>query len=478
MTPHMKNRMKIAAAARPAGFLGLLPLVAALLLAGCATVSKEPYQSAAIALPGAFAHGASAGVVTAPRDPSALTGRWWTAFGDAALDQLVDGALARNNDLAAAGFRVRAAQLQAGIAQRNLVPTVTGGLNTAASRPLDGGASARSNTLSVGASYEVDLWNRLGAQRDIARWEAEATVQDREASAQALAGTTATLYWQLGYLAQRVATSASSVAYAQRTLALVQTQFDAGAVSPLEVAEARQSVSTQRAALALLEQQRVEAGNALALLFDGSPPPAVAVAAPALPAGALPVVPEGVPAEVLARRPDVRAAELRLRESFTFIQATRASYYPALTLTGALGGSSTNLLNVLSNPIGTLGAGLTLPFLQYRLADLNVRVSQAQYEQAVVTFRQTLYQALADVDNALSARTRLAEQGVQLQARLNDALTAERLYETRYRLGAVTLRIWLDAQESRRNAEIALAENRYNRLVNHATLFRVLGGGV
>ena len=457
----------------------LLPgLLAAVLATGCATGSREPYQSAAIRVPDAWAHGASAGVVTAPRPADAAIGRWWTAFADPALDQLVDTALARNNDLAAAGFRVRAAQLQSGIADANRRPNVSGGVNTNASRAIEGGASGRSATASVGASYEVDLWNRLGAQRDIARWEAEATVQDREASAQALAGTAATLYWQRGYLAQRTAAARDSAAYADRTLALVQTQFDAGAVSPLEVAEARQSVSAQRAALTLLEQQRVEAANALALLFDGEPPPAATLEPQALPTGALPPVPQDLPAEVLARRPDLRAAELRLRESFAGIAATRASYYPALTLTGSLGGSSTGLLNVLQNPIAALGAGLTLPFLQYRLMDLNIRVSQAQYEQAVVGFRQTLYQALADVDNTLSARTRTAERGVQLQAQLDDARTAERLYETRYRLGAVALRIWLDAQERRRAAENAVAENRYNLLVNHATLLRVLGGSV
>jgi NodT family efflux transporter outer membrane factor (OMF) lipoprotein len=457
--------------------IALTPLFAALLLAGCATGSHEPYQSTAIQLPTGWAHGSSAGVVTAPAAGASTVDRWWTAFNDPALDQLVDGALARNNNLAAAGFRVRAAQLQAGIAQAALRPNVSGGLNTSGSRALDGGPSSRSSTASLGASYEVDLWNRIGAQRDIARWEAEATTQDRESSAQALAGTTATLYWQRAYLAQRVAAAQSSASYAERTLTLVQTQFEAGAVSPLEVAEARQSVSAQRAALELLRQQQVEADNALALLFDGAAPAAITTAA-VLPTGALPVVPQDVPAAVLARRPDLRASELRLRESFTGIEATRASYYPALTLTGALGGSSTSLANVLSNPIGTLGAGLTLPFLQYRLMDLNIRVSQAQYEQAVVTFRQTLYQALADVDNALSARERYARQGQQLQAQLDDARKAERLYETRYRLGAVALRIWLDAQEKRRAAENALDENRYNRLVNHATLFRVLGGSV
>ena len=106
----------------------------------------------------------------------------------------------------------------------------------------------------------------------------------------------------------------------------------------------------------------------------------------------------------------------------------------------------------------------------------NAAIAQTDYERAVVQFRQTLYQALADVDNALSARRQYAEQAVQLEQSLADARRAERLYEVRYRAGAVALKPWLDAQEKRRNAEIALAENRLNRLVNHATLYQALGG--
>jgi outer membrane protein TolC len=167
---------------------------------------------------------------------------------------------------------------------------------------------------------------------------------------------------------------------------------------------------------------------------------------------------------------------LRLRGTFTGIDAARASYYPALSLTGSLGSSSTQLSNVLQNPVGTLGLGMTLPFLQRTAMQLTILGSEAQYEEAVVNFRQTLYTALGDVENALSSRQQLAQQSLRLEETLQAARTAERLYEIRYRAGAATLKLWLDAQEKRRLADIASAENRLARLNNQVVVYQALGG--
>lgn len=492
MTFHLTNRSagrRIAAAVAAASVAALV----ATLVAGCASGIEGRYAPPAVVVPSNFPSVSLTGstriaandVVTAPVTESATAApnnldHWWTAFDDPALNRVVDAALAANNNLAAATIRVRRAQLQAGLADAALRPVFGGSVNANASRSLDnGGPALRTSNFNIGASYEVDLWNRLGSQRDAARWEAAATAEDRAATAQALAGTAATLYWQAGYLGQRITAGAESVAYAARTLTLVQAQHRAGAVSSLEMADAEQNLANQRAAQSTLEQQRVEALNALALLFDGRPPAAASTDAPrVLPTGALPQVAPGLPAALLGRRPDLRAAELRLRESFVNIDAVRASFYPALTLNGSIGGSSTALADLLRNPIGTLGAGITLPFLQVTQRQLGIQVSETQYEEAVVNFRQTLYQALADADNALSAQARLAAQGVDLAQALAASQRAERLYEVRYRLGATPLRTWLDAQERRRNAENAVTDNRFNRLANHATLVRVLGGRV
>jgi NodT family efflux transporter outer membrane factor (OMF) lipoprotein len=328
--------------------------------------------------------------------------------------------------------------------------------------------------------YEIDLWNKLGSQTDVARWEALATEQDRASTALALISTTAQLYWQTGYLNQRLAAGEQSIAVAQKTLELVQSQYRAGAVSGLEVAEAQQTLTSQQASQTALVQQRVQATTALGLLFDApadADNPALAAKQPAtLPTQPLPAVAAGLPAELLSRRPDLQAAELRLREALSNTDATRASYYPSLTLTGSLGSASTALLSVLSNPVAALGVGITLPFLQRTRMDLDIQVSKNQYEEAVVNFRQTLYTAFGDVENALSARQQYAAQNALLVQSLDAARAAERMYEVRYRAGSVPLKSWLDAQEKRRSAEIALAENRLNQLNNHSTLYQALGG--
>jgi NodT family efflux transporter outer membrane factor (OMF) lipoprotein len=467
-------KMNLSNTFKPRGALTACTLAVLLLATGCASVGT-PYSTPAVNAPAQWTYAGTQGAARANADP------WWRNFNDPQLTLLVEEALKRNNDLAAATIRVRRAQLQAGLAEDRLTPSFSGGADVRASRALSGSNNGtnRSSGASLGVSYEVDLWNRLGSERDIARWEALATAQDREATALSLIGTTAVLYWQIGYLNQRIAAGQSSIGYARKTLDLVEAQYRAGAVSGLERAQAQQSLASQQASQTQLEQQLVEAKNALALLFDGqfASLPAEATTLPlTLPASTLPPLDAGLPAELLGRRPDLRAAELRLRESVSNIDATRASYYPSLSLTGGLGTSSAALLSLLSNPVLTLGAGISLPFLNRTQMDLDIKVSKAQYEEAVVNFRQTLYAAFGDVENALSARQQFAQQGALLEESLRAAREAERLYEIRYRAGSEPLKSWLDAQERRRSAEISLADNRFNRLSNHATLYQALGG--
>jgi NodT family efflux transporter outer membrane factor (OMF) lipoprotein len=451
-----------------------LALAALLMLGGCASTFNALFRTPALKIPAQYTQDSA---VSMPVTPATDGTPWWTRLNDPVLDQLVAEVLARNNNLAAATIRVRRAQLQAGLADRALQPALAGSASTGARRSLESDAtSARSSGVTLSASYEIDLWNKLGSQREVARWEALASEQDRQSTRLALIATTARLYWQLAFVNQRLAASTQSIGYAQTTYQLVQTQYRAGAASGLEVAEAQQALAGQQASQSALQQQAVEARTALALLLDNAPGSQAASNPAALPSGDLPALQAGLPASLLARRPDLRAAELRLRQSFTRIDATRASYYPALSLTGSLGTSSTQLTNLLQNPVAALGLGVSLPFLQRANMQLNIQVSETQYEEAVLNFRQTLYTALGDVDNALSLRQQLALQAARLQESLQAARTAERLYEVRYRAGAAALKAWLDAQEKRRSADIALADNRLSRLNNQLALYQALGG--
>jgi len=184
-----------------------------------------------------------------------------------------------------------------------------------------------------------------------------------------------------------------------------------------------------------------------------------------------------LPASLLGRRPDLRASELRLRASLKNVDATRASYYPDLSLTGTLGYSSEALGNLLQNPVGALGAGLTLPFLKWNQMQLQVDTARTDYAIAANDFRQGLYEALAEVENSLAGRRHFAEQEANRQRALDAAREAERIYRVRYESGAESLQSWITAQQTRRNAEITLAENRLNQLLNHIALAQALGGG-
>lgn len=434
---------------------------------GCA-LTRTDYERPAVPTPEVWAHAPAAIVSESPTDT------WWRSFEDEQLNTLIETALRTNNDLAAATARVRQAKALAGLSRNELFPQLTAGVSGSRSRPLDGGTTTRSYSASIAAAYELDLWGRLGAARDAAQWEARATAEDRESTALALIGTAVHLHYLLGFLEERLALDDQSLTDVRRTLSLVESQYKAGAASGLELAEARTVLASQEAARTQIVQLQVEAQNALNVLLDGQAVDAYRAASPG--SAALPGVAPGLPAELLSRRPDLRAAEARLRSTLAATDAANTSFYPAITLTGEVGGSSPTLSKVLSDPVGSLAGALSLPFLNFERVRLTRAVSRGQYEEAVAVFRQTLQQALADVDNALSAGEQLQLRQDQLERALTDARKAERLYEVRYRAGAVPLRDWLSAQTTRRSAEVSALDNRLAQIDNRTLLFQTLGG--
>lgn len=446
------------------------PCLVALLLTGCGAQMRTAYERPEVEMPAGWQQQAPAA--------GRLQGNWWEGFGDGRLNGLVEEALARNIDLASAAISVRKARLRAEQADSDRLPSVDVRASSGISRELGGSGQGETRNFSASGtiSYEVDLFNRLGSELDAARWEATATEEDRTAVALALTGATASGYLRIAYLNQRLAAAEASIAYARSTLDLVEVQKAAGAVSSLEVLEARRNLASQEANLAALMQQRTEARNSLALLFAGPPRQVLAGEPRDLGGITVPPVAAGLPAQLLARRPDLRAAEARLRSALAGTDAARAAFYPRISLTGSLGQSSEDLQRLLDNPVAALTAGLALPFIEWRDRERDLELARADYDQAILTFRQTLYNALAEVEDALSARRQLRLQEEQLALTLDTARGAEARYQVRYRAGGSPLKSWLDAQEQRRQAEIALAANRLEQLDNHIVLVKALGG--
>lgn len=443
-------------------------------LVGCAAVVKTPYEQPAVNIPGSFQNSKA---ISQQVHADIYADQWWTLFGDAQLNQLVNQVLSTNTDLAVAGINLQQARLQAGLAQNKQGPRVSSSVSAGHNIDLNSGDdSSRGLSLSGGVSYEVDLFGKLARQTEATKWEALATEQDLQSTAQSLVATTANLYWQLGYLNERYAVAQQNLASTQKTYELVRTQYRAGAVSGLDLTSAEQSVQSQKATLSQIEQQKVETRTALAVLMH-QPVQQLNVQEPSrLPRIALPTIAAGLPADLLSRRPDLQASELRLRKALASKDATKASYYPSINLTGNLGSTSTSLTNLLQNPALTLGASLSLPFLQYNDMKKDLAISELDYEKSILQYRQTLYQAFADVENALSARTELNKQVALQERNVQLAEKTERLTEVRYRNGAIALKNLLDAQETTRNARLSLVQTKQSQYNAYVTLMQALGG--
>jgi NodT family efflux transporter outer membrane factor (OMF) lipoprotein len=431
-----------------------------LLLGGC----TGPFQTPVIETPSRYAH--------APADapPGFVAADWWQALDDRGLNAAVARTLAGNRDLAQAQLRIRTAGLAARLAGRDQWPTLSGSLSGQRTRA----SSAYRADLAV--TLDPDLSGRLAATTAAADATARAVAEDAQTTRLALIVSTCDLYWDLGFTHQQLATGQATLTDQRRILDLVGVQRTFGRVSSLEVAEAQAAIAAQETALSALQQHLVEDRAALDILSGArageamEEPPGLATSLP-------PAPPPGLPADLLSRRPDLRAAEMRLRASFDTREAVRASLYPDLVLTGAGGAASPALAHLFDHPVGSLLAAVSLPFLDLPRHRLNTAVARANQQIAELDFRKAVLRALADVDNALSRRTRLVEQRASLAAELTAAARAEDLYAVRYRSGAVPLRVWLEAQQNHRSARLALDANQLALLQNHAQLSAALGGG-
>lgn len=445
-------------------FKGLLGI---LLLTSCSSFTHTKFQQPEIIIP---ANWQSLTVSKQVKlDP------WWQTFKDPELNILIEQVLLTNNDLTLATLTLKSARLKAGLTAAEGSFQLSSSNDAERESSLNSSSNTNTFSSSLNISYEVDLWGRVDSDIDMARWNSFATNEDRESTAQSLASTTASLYWQIGYLKQSLALSQDNIDYAQQSLDLIQSKYRSGAVTKLDIFESQRNLAEQQVNHSELEQELVVTQNALAILYN-QPPLKMPMLITKLPDGVIPSIAVGIPSDLLIRRPDVKSALYSLKAAYASKDATFAGYLPTLTLSGALGSSSDELKNLLSNPIGTLGANLVLPFLQWNEMQLNKAIANIEVESAVVSYRQTLYTAFSEVDNAISARQHYQYQAMRLQEQYNAAKSAEEIYASQYKYGAVSIQDWLDAKETLRTTEQAQLQNRYNQFSIQATLYQALGG--
>ncbi|MNJ22996.1 Toluene efflux pump outer membrane protein TtgF precursor [compost metagenome] len=412
---------------------------------------------------------------------------WWQQFSSVVLDQLIEQARQNSFDLAAAAARVRQAQASAVIAGAPLLPEVKFGLDGSRQRLLHGNgfdqldASSRERTSTsfntrLSASYEIDFWGGKAAARDSALFDLDASRYDRQTVELTLLSGVANSYLQSLALAEQVRIAQLNLANAEDVLRLVQTRYDSGSATALELAQQRSLVAGQARQVPLFEQQLQEARITLATLL-GEPVQTLAPIQESLDGVHWPEIGSGVPSELLSRRPDIAAAEARLAAAQANVQVARAAMLPSLTLGADLGSGADTFAQILRSPYYTLSAGLAAPIFNNGRLRAERDKARAQQEELLQNYRSSIVAGFADVEKALNAISGVDDQRQWQDQEVEQARTAFTLSESRYRAGAETLLTVLETQRTLYQAQDQQAQLRLARLQGSVALYKALGGG-
>ena len=458
----------------------LLPLVAsclACLMAGCATTQVHPPPPAAP--PAQFKE---AGGLPGTTAATPVPDDWWTLFQDPVLDHLESRLLIGNESLKSLVAAVESARAADTASRSAMAPTLSLGAGATrsatptASTPASARNPANSFSLTASASWEIDLWGRLSQASTGAQARLQASRNDLAAarlSAQALLAQT---YFALRTADAQQALLARTTAAYQRSLELTQARLDGGVAARSDVLQAQTQLNAARAQAADLAAQRAQLEHAIAVLL-GEPPAALDLP-PAASLPAAPEVPAMLPSTLLARRPDIAAAQQRVKAAFAQIGVADAAFFPDLALSASAGLRGAALSRLVSGPglLWSVGASLAQAVLDGGQRQLASDQARAAAVQAGASYRQTVLTALQEVeDNLVLASQLQREAALQLQA-LQSAQQNLQIVQDQYRAGTVGYLNVVTAQTSALSAESALLTARNRQLAAVNTLLKNIAG--
>ena len=493
-------------------------LLAAMTLAGCSL--GPDYERPGFDLPPAFR---ATGETAAAAWPEPA---WWQGFGSAELDALVSAARARNQDLAAAAARIVQADAQARIAGSALVPSLSGtsdfsytrsgtggrrgggsittiplpigttGTTTAAGTTTGAATGTTATTIVTGGGnssryfdtrsygvglqvgYELDFWGRNRALAESAGLTTLATRFDQETVALTVVTSVADAYFQAVAAQDRVRIANRNLRDAEQILAAFRARLEAGTSNALDVSQQEALVAQQRANIPalqnLFEQQAVALG-----ILTGQPPSRLTVEGGSFDRLKLPAVAPGLPSELLARRPDIAAAETALAAQNANVRAARAAFFPTVQLT-ASGGFQSAALSAITGPgtlIAQLGTSLTQAIFDGGLRRGQLDFDKGRYDELQATYRQAVLQAFTDTEQALAALRLLAEQERLVSRTVAVAGRSAEIARAQLQAGTIDVVTALNVQNTlfgQLDLMIQVRLARFQALVN---LYRALGGG-
>lgn len=412
---------------------------------------------------------------------------WWEQLNDPVLNDLVAAALRGNKDVKIAAARVEEFSGRLSVSRGALLPQVGAGasagregLSRTGLPPLPSTAATVGNLYqaSVGASWEIDLFGKLRRATEAARADLLATEEGKRATILSLVGSVVGEYVDLRDLDQQLEIARRTVQSREDSYRIFRLRFRGGLISELELNQAKSEYEQALATVPALERAIAQREHSLSALLGRNPGSTIPRGA-AIDQLGQPAVPAGLPSDLLERRPDIRRAEQELIAANARIGVARAQYFPSISLTGALGGTSTDLSALFGGPARTWSyfVPVSVPIFTGGIIAGQVKVAEAQREQLLLRYQKTIQDAFRDMEDALSDQLRIREQLEAQGRRVETLRNYARVARLRFDNGYTSYIEVLDAERSLFDAELAYLQTRgalYQALVN---LYKAMGGG-
>jgi outer membrane protein, multidrug efflux system len=428
----------------------------------------------------------------APSD-AALKGNWWELFQDASLDSLVERALGSNQNLRVAAARLEQARAQVTVVASAQYPWVglsadAGRGKISADRPLASyvlpNASTTQNNFILGptVNYEVDLFGRVRRDVEGARASAEQSEADFENVRLMLTAQLVTDYFNLRETDAEIDVVRRSLDLQSRALDFITARHDLGDATGLDLAQQQALLEASGTQLELLQIQRAQYEHAIATLV-GTPAPSFSLP-PTVTATSIPVLPVGLPSDLLQRRPDVASAERAMAAANARIGVARVAYYPTIDLVPTFGGpnagwQSTALSTLFEAPsvFWSIGLSVSETLFDAGKTRANVRIANADYSAAVATYRQTVLTAMEEVENGITGLTSLDRASTQADASVRDEQRAFDIASDRYKDGVDTYLDVITAEQTLLGNQRQAVQIHGQQFVTTVYLIKALGGG-
>jgi NodT family efflux transporter outer membrane factor (OMF) lipoprotein len=446
-----------------------LLLATTISVSGCIPPRPEIPKAASVAPPADWRGSKGTG--------RAIDATWWQGFGDPVLAQLVEAALANNDDLAIAAARVDEARAQTALARSQLLPALDAAAAAQRSRSVNAFGKPvvqNSGGPQLQLSFDTDLFGRLKNADAAAKAALLASEGARDTVRLAVISATASSYITLRALDARLTTARETLTSRAEALRIARRRATVGYTSMLELrqAEAEYKATEQLVPIAALAVTRQE--DSLSVLI-GQPPAAIARGI-AIDRLAAPAIPDGLPADLLRRRPDLFAAEQQIVAADRNLDSARAAFLPDIRLTGT---SGVALSSLLADPITiwSIGASVLAPIFEGGRLRAQSDTAAARRDQAAFGYRKTALTAFREVEDALATTQRTSEQVDALQGQRDALAAALHLATNRYHAGYAAYLDVLDAERGLLNAELVLIQARADRLNAYVSLYQAMGGG-